>query len=140
MPNAAYQQAVKEALQAQEGKGLETNQDFMDEKYFAGLPEGQTKESVLELAKYDAEWGDSFHRQGAESLASYVKDNEEIDNASISWTSPFKKYAVDYARPTVDNPTTEDRVNSFSLRTSVDAEDGLLSDVRSRIGNLYANE
>ncbi len=138
MANSAYEKAVKLALAAKEGSKLPgLDQDALEAEYFSTLPEGVTKETVVAIANHERDWGDSFHRYGSESIAEQLRGRDDIDNLSIEFNTPFASYAVDYARVTIENPTKEDRVNSYSLRCSVKSEDNLLGDVRSRIGNLY---
>lgn len=138
MANTAYQNAVIEALKAKEGAKLPSlDQESLETEYFKTLPEGVTKETVEAVAKHDRDWGDSFHRYGSTSIAEQLRGRDDIDNLSVEFKTPLATYAVDYARVTAENPTKEDRVNSFSLRCSVASEENLLSDVRSRIGNLY---
>lgn len=137
MANAVYAKLVAEAIRAEEGKAITVDQEGLSEQYFATLPEGVDREIVEKVASHEKEWGNNFHRFAAEPLANYAKTNPNVDNATVEFKTPFATYALDYARPTAEDASKEDRVNSFSLRCSVDAEEGLLSDVRSRIGNLY---
>lgn len=96
-------------------------------------------EALGELGTYNRNFGYSFASNVMPRVAQHVKDNEEIQQLSVSFTSPLGiEYGADFARPTTEDPDEETWGQSFVFKQGLDYDERITGELRSTIGNLFS--